>query len=105
VNAVVKYVKKMVPAFHLKNTVTLAHALSMGSGITYQKPNVSGLDTAFIQYTGGTTGVSKGAMLTHRNLIANVEGINEWLMSKMRTSETTGQLTSLRHCHSITFLR
>jgi long-chain acyl-CoA synthetase len=93
VNAVVKYVKKMVPAFHLKNTVTLAHALSMGSGITYQKPNVSGLDTAFIQYTGGTTGVSKGAMLTHRNLIANVEGINEWLMSKMRTSETTGQLT------------
>jgi long-chain acyl-CoA synthetase len=93
VNAVVKYIKKMVPEYHLKNAVSFSTALSIGSGVTYKRPHISGLDTAFIQYTGGTTGVSKGAMLNHRNLIANVEGINEWLMSKMRKSPPSGQLT------------
>lgn len=93
VNAVVKYIKKMVPAYQLQNAVTFADALAGGSEITYKRPYITGLDLAFIQYTGGTTGISKGAMLTHRNLIANVEGINEWLMSKMRKSQTTGQLT------------
>lgn len=93
VNAVVKYIKKMVPAYHLPKAVTFADALATGSEATYKRPYLTGLDLAFIQYTGGTTGVSKGAMLTHRNLIANVEGINEWLMSKMRKSETRGQLT------------
>jgi long-chain acyl-CoA synthetase len=93
VNAVVKYVKKMVPDYHLSNAVSFTKALSKGSEINYKRPYVTGLDIAFIQYTGGTTGVSKGAMLTHRNLIANVEGTNEWLMSKMRKSQTSGQLT------------
>jgi long-chain acyl-CoA synthetase len=93
VNAVVKYIKKMVPDYHIKNAVSFSTALSIGSGVTYKRPHISGLDMAFIQYTGGTTGVSKGAILNHRNLIANVEGINEWLMSKMRRSETSGQLT------------
>jgi long-chain acyl-CoA synthetase len=93
VNAVVKYVKKMVPKYEIADAVSFSKALSIGAGHTYKRPNVSGIDVAFIQYTGGTTGVSKGAMLTHRNLIANVEGINEWLMSKIRHSKPSGQLT------------
>jgi long-chain acyl-CoA synthetase len=93
VNAVVKYIKKMVPSYHLPKVTTFGTALHTGAGFTYQRPNVSGIDVAFIQYTGGTTGVSKGAMLSHRNLIANVEAVNEWLMSKMRNSDHEGLLT------------
>jgi long-chain acyl-CoA synthetase len=79
VNAVVKYIKKMVPAYHLPSAKTFAHALATGAQKTYQKPQISSEDIAFIQYTGGTTGVSKGAMLSHRNLIANVEMNAAWL--------------------------
>jgi long-chain acyl-CoA synthetase len=79
VNAVVKYVKKMVPSYNLPKAVSFGKALSIGAGSTYTRPGVSSQDLAFIQYTGGTTGVSKGAMLTHSNLIANVEANHEWL--------------------------
>jgi long-chain acyl-CoA synthetase len=72
VNCVVKYVKKMVPAFHLENTVRFNKVISKGLLQTYQPVELCGEDLAFLQYTGGTTGVSKGAMLTHRNMIANL---------------------------------
>ncbi|GLU57030.1 long-chain-fatty-acid--CoA ligase [Dyadobacter frigoris] len=87
VNAVVKYVKKMVPAYHIAGAVSFNEALSLGSGLTYTKPSVSNIDVAFIQYTGGTTGVSKGAMLTHRNLIANVEANSAWITPVMGEME------------------
>ena len=73
VNFVVKYIKKMVPAFNLKNTVRFNKVVSKGSTLPYTPVLLSGDDLAFLQYTGGTTGVSKGAMLTHRNMVANLE--------------------------------
>ncbi|PPC64226.1 long-chain-fatty-acid--CoA ligase FadD [Pantoea sp. ICBG 1758] len=73
VNFVVKYVKKLVPKYHLPGAVPLRHALQQGARMAYQRPALSNDDLAFLQYTGGTTGVAKGAMLTHGNMQANLE--------------------------------
>ena len=78
VNFVVKTVKKMVPDYHLPQAMPLMRALNQGSSLNWTKPKVDNSDLAFIQYTGGTTGVSKGAMLTHRNIVANLEANNIW---------------------------
>ncbi|OOR87021.1 long-chain fatty acid--CoA ligase [Moraxella caviae] len=72
VNAVVRYVKKMVPAYHLPNAVKFKDALNQVSASRFVKPELHLDDIAVLQYTGGTTGVAKGAMLTHGNIIANV---------------------------------
>lgn len=72
-NFAVKYVKKMVPPFDLPRAETFLKALKQGHSQTYQRPEINGDDLAFLQYTGGTTGLSKGAMLTHRNIVANLE--------------------------------
>jgi long-chain acyl-CoA synthetase len=104
VNAVVKYVKKMVPAYHISGAVSFNDAVSIGAGLTYTRPKVSNIDIAFIQYTGGTTGVSKGAMLTHRNLIANVEANSAWLtpvMSEMKVPVFVAALP-LYHVYALT---
>ncbi|MCC5855436.1 MAG: long-chain-fatty-acid--CoA ligase FadD [Idiomarina sp.] len=76
VNFVVRYVKKMVPAYSLKNTIEFNAVLAAGSGKQPARPEMTGDDLAFLQYTGGTTGVSKGAMLTHRNMVANLEQVS-----------------------------
>ena len=73
VNCVLKYVKKMVPAFSLDNTIPFNKVLSRGKSLTYTPVVLTGDDIAFLQYTGGTTGVSKGAILTHRNMTANMQ--------------------------------
>lgn len=72
VNFVVKYIKKLVPKYKLPHAVSFREALSIGKQRQYVKPNIVSSDLAFLQYTGGTTGVAKGAMLTHQNLIANM---------------------------------
>lgn len=72
VNFVVKYVKKMVPKYDLPHATSMRNALRKGRRMQYIKPFIESEDLAFLQYTGGTTGVAKGAMLTHRNMIANV---------------------------------
>ena len=72
-NFAVKHLKKMIPAFDLPNSVRFLAALKQGHKQTYLRPEITGEDLAFLQYTGGTTGVSKGAMLTHRNIVANLE--------------------------------
>lgn len=78
VNAVLKYVKKAVPAYYLPSAISFGDALSRGRRQPLKPVAIKGQDLAFIQYTGGTTGVSKGAMLTHRNIIANVEAQDVW---------------------------
>ncbi|ABG41315.1 AMP-dependent synthetase and ligase [Paraglaciecola sp. T6c] len=72
-NLVVKHVKKMVPAFSLPSAIHFMDAMKEGASKRYERPTLTGDDIAFLQYTGGTTGVSKGAMLSHRNMVANLE--------------------------------
>lgn len=79
VNLVVKHLKKLIPAYQLRRFVTYKDVLQRGAGLSWQKPQMTGDDIAFLQYTGGTTGVSKGAMLTHRNMVANLEQASGFL--------------------------
>lgn len=72
INSVIKYVKKMVPAYHLPKAVKFNDALAKGQGKAVNEVSPDSGDVAVLQYTGGTTGVAKGAMLTHRNLVANM---------------------------------
>lgn len=75
VNFVVKHVKKLVPGYNLPKIKRFKAAVAPGNETHYVRPQVSGEDLAFLQYTGGTTGVSKGAMLSHRNMVANLEQV------------------------------
>ncbi|WP_076592523.1 long-chain-fatty-acid--CoA ligase [Herminiimonas arsenitoxidans] len=79
VNFVVRHVKKMVPAYTLPYAVTFKDVLKQAEGMTLQKQALGHQDLAFLQYTGGTTGTAKGAMLTHRNIIANVLQNEAWI--------------------------
>ncbi|MFN3709140.1 MAG: long-chain-fatty-acid--CoA ligase FadD [Alishewanella aestuarii] len=79
VNLVVKHLKKLIPAYQLQKFVPFKQVLQRGAALSWQKPVMSGADIAFLQYTGGTTGVSKGAMLTHRNMVANLEQASGFL--------------------------
>lgn len=88
-NIVVKHVKKMVPSYHLPQAKKLKDTLVKGDRLKYRRPEISNTDVAYLQYTGGTTGVSKGAMLTHRNLIANMEQISAWMLPKLFEREET----------------
>lgn len=79
VNSVVKYVKKMVPKYSLPKAYSFYQALDMGAEKPFTPVAINSDDTAFLQYTGGTTGVSKGADLTHRNIIANMLQVVAWI--------------------------
>ena len=83
VNFVVKYVKKMVPAYSLPRAVEFRTALGKGAAGELKKVAVAQEDLAFLQYTGGTTGVSKGAMLVHRNILANLAQAHAWIKPEL----------------------
>ena len=79
VNFVIKNVKKMIPAFNIPNAVDFKECLAKGAAEKFKKADVKLDDTAFLQYTGGTTGVAKGAILTHKNIVANMVQARAWI--------------------------
>ncbi len=87
VNLVVKHVKKMVPSYHLPGAVSFKKALSLGANHSFKKVASTLDEPAFLQYTGGTTGVSKGAELTHGNIVANMQQISAWMKPKLEESQ------------------
>jgi long-chain acyl-CoA synthetase len=84
VNLVIKRVKKMVPAWRIAGAVPLRKALARGAAGSLAPTAIAPDDIAFLQYTGGTTGVSKGAMLTHRNILANMEQTGAWISADFK---------------------
>ncbi len=87
VNFVLKYLRKAVPDFSLPGAVSFVDAVNAGAGKKLPTIDIAPSDIAFLQYTGGTTGVSKGAMLTHRNLVANMQQSSAWLGTNVKLGE------------------
>jgi long-chain acyl-CoA synthetase len=87
VNLVVKHVKKLVPDWHIADTTTLTEALTIGARHGFTPPELGLDDLAFLQYTGGTTGIAKGAMLSHRNIVSNVTQAHAWISGVVRDKQ------------------
>ncbi len=79
VNFVVKHVKKMVPPYNIAETTSFSHALQIGKQRKFQPTDINQKDIAFIQYTAGTTGVAKGVLLSHGNIVANIQQTSAWI--------------------------
>jgi long-chain acyl-CoA synthetase len=103
VNAAVKYIKKLVPAYHLPEAYSFYETLDLGSQTAFTPVKSEPEDIAFLQYTGGTTGISKGAMLTHRNIISNMMQIVEWMKPLLSPGKEVAVLAlPLYHIFSLT---
>ena len=87
INFAVKYLKKMVPNYSLPNAIKFNDALFEGGKRPLLTPSLNHQDIAFLQYTGGTTGVAKGAILTHKNMVANMLQASEWIKNDIRLGE------------------
>ena len=103
INLVVKYIKKMVPSFSLPDAISFKTVLSEGSKQDLTHIPLSHDDIAFLQYTGGTTGVAKGAMLSHKNMVANMLQASEWIKNDVVPGrETIITALPLYHIFSLT---
>jgi len=99
VNLVLRHVKKQVPKHSLKNTIAFRKALAAGSGQTLKPVGLGFADIAFLQYTGGTTGLSKGAMLSHRNMVCNVHQAKAWQLDAYEGLDQVVAITALPLYH------
>ena len=99
VNFTLKYVKKAVPDYRLPGSTSFSDALKTGAGLSLSPVNLDLDDLAFLQYTGGTTGVAKGAMLTHRNLVANMQQAKAWMIPAGVGLDTEIVITALPLYH------
>jgi long-chain acyl-CoA synthetase len=98
-NFLIRRVKRAVPPYHLPGSVGLPDVLARGAAAGFRPPPIASQDLAFLQYTGGTTGVSKGAMLTHRNILANVRQGQVWSDPFLDQSETLISITAIPLYH------
>ncbi len=99
VNFVLRYVRKQIPAWSMAGALPLRRAVSAGRRLAFDRAAVGPEDIAFLQYTGGTTGVAKGAILTHRNMVANVLQASAWLAPALVPGTTPIVITALPLYH------
>jgi acyl-CoA synthetase (AMP-forming)/AMP-acid ligase II len=99
VNFVLRHVRKQVPAWNMPGAMAFKSALSSGLGLKLEPPALGPNDIAFLQYTGGTTGIAKAAVLTHRNMIANVLQTTSWIFPAMRAGGARVIITALPLYH------
>lgn len=106
INCMVRHIKKLVPAYSLPDMVRFNEAITQGERIGFTTPDIGPDDIALLQYTGGTTGVSKGAILLHRNIVANVLQSEAWyrpVMQKVPKNEQTTTVCVLPLYHIFAF--
>lgn len=99
VNFVVKHIKKMVPAYHLPKVIAFKDTLKRGQSLQLKKPEITTKDIAVLQYTGGTTGVSKGAQLSHGNIVAHNSMITYWFKPYMSPKGDDIMITAIPMYH------
>ena len=102
VNFAVRHIKKMVPPFHINGCMSFRKALSVGRSAGLKPVEIKNTDIALLQYTGGTTGIAKGAMLSHRNVLANVQQTGRWISLTFEMAKETA-LTALPLYHIFSF--
>jgi len=102
VNFVLKNVKKMVPEFSIQGSTNFKTCVEKGDASKFKKPNVTLEDVAFLQYTGGTTGVSKGAILSHGNIVSNMLQARSWIRNLIKENEIIITPLPLYHIFSLT---
>jgi len=102
INFVLRHIRRAVPAWRLPHATPFMKALSLGRAQAVEFPPVAPDDLAFLQYTGGTTGVPKGAMLTHRNMIANLQQVHAWVAESLDADEVFVTALPLYHVFALT---